>query len=1171
MRNSLKLLIFFVCIAVVILTPILGMAQGSDKALVRATVMDETGGSIPGAKVTMTNEATGVSTSLQVDQAGLAIFSTLPPAVYSVTVEVSGFKTAVQQHVELRVGQQMDLKFTLEVGTVTEKIVVEGTAPLMNTVSASLGTEIANQYINDMPLQNRSMNSLAYLAPGVTETTGTNKNDLGGAIFSSNGQRYGTAEFRLDGGLLTTPEGGEGGTTNVSYMPSVESIQEFKLQNNSFSAEYGSNGGTVVSVVSKSGTNALHGSTWYFGRRPALDANFFAANAAGDPKQAYAHDQFGVAIGGPIVKQKAFFFGNFERTRDNIPFSSTGTVPTALQRQGDFSQTYNGDGTMKVIYNPFNVVGGVRQPFPGNIIPAGSWDSIAANVMKLFPSPNLPGDPDTGANNYSFSSVLTSPSTQGDVKIDYVFNEKSRLNGRFNIKRNPRTTPSEFLNDDVTHLDAEGGTIEHNWMITPTTVWTNRIGATRFVYLQGPQNKVDPLSVGFPESLVHNAWYGSGRNAFPYLSFEEYDGLGSSGETVETDTQWLINSSISKTFGKHFLKAGGERRIFLNNFFQPANTSGEFDFSAAMTAANPLDPATDTEGSSLASFIVGFPGNSSGVGLLPAVANKSMETSFFIQDDWKLTPRLTLNLGLRYEWSTPYTERFNRNEFSCPECDSGVSVPALGEFPGKELFGTTILATADLRHSHADKNNFAPRFGFAYGLNDKTVIRGGGGIYYGMNYATNWQYGGVSWQSNVYMPMTHDSGLTRYASMENPYPNGFPMPQGDKYGDKALWGFDNFNHSSLWNRNAEIYQWNLGLQRQIGSSMLLEVNYSASRSVHLPWKRSPQSINNVPTSARTEYGTAGLNTMVENPFQYLFVQVPGMPAPLFNEPDSIYNLSTIPRMYIVRPYPQFGAYYTFPPFMATARYNALQVRFEKRYSHGLSFLGNYTYSKMWSTSDEGANRFYGRLSDGEPQDKNNLTSLAEGSVSANDTPHRLVLAGIIELPFGRGKKFGANMNRLADALVGGWRLNSFLTLQSGQPVSVRMRTNRLSGGQQRPNLDSTIAPCTGANMHDIIDGNANFFNEAAFSSPGDQIPGTAPRYIDGCRIQRIVNLDQGISKEFKIRDRMKVEVRGEFFNFFNHPRFGFPDVGYGGGSFGTIGSDQANEPRHGQFGVRFEF
>src|SRR5690348_5040361 len=342
-------------LAVCALNPVAGWAQGTDTALLRGTVKDPTGAVIPDAAVTATAIATQVQTRAQTDSKGLYIFNYLKPGVYSLKVEKTGFKTWIFPSMELRIGTQSDQDVTLQVGSTQQTVEVTGAAPLLNTVNAALGTTVNNQYIQSLPLMDRNIANLSYLSGGVTQVSGASADMLGGTVFASNGQRYGTAEFRLDGVLATRPEGGEGGNTVADYIPDVDALQEFRLQNNNMSAEYGNNGGTVVNIVTKSGTNKFHGSGYWFFRRPTLDANDFFTNQGGGTKGQYTHDQYGGSVGGPIVKDKTFFFFDYERFRNNSPIVVNKTVPTLLERQGDYSQTFNYDCSLKQYCNQFDV------------------------------------------------------------------------------------------------------------------------------------------------------------------------------------------------------------------------------------------------------------------------------------------------------------------------------------------------------------------------------------------------------------------------------------------------------------------------------------------------------------------------------------------------------------------------------------------------------------------------------------------------------------------------------------------------------------------------------------------------------------------------------------------------------------------------------------------------
>jgi hypothetical protein len=1039
----------------------------------------------------------------------------------------------------------------------------------LNTVSGALGTEVTGQYMTNMPLEGRDYSPLVFLAPGTTEVAGAGGISLGGTGFASNGQRYATAEFRLDGGLQTNPEGGEGGTTNLQYKPVVEAIQEFQLQNNSFSAEYGSNGGTVVSLLMKSGTNRFHGSGYWFFRRPELDANDFFSNASGQPIGPYDIDQWGGTIGGPIKKNKTFFFFDYERDRNTYPSTKIASVPTDLQKSGDFSKTFNPDGSLETIFNPFNQSCTpdqvcTRTPFPGNVVPLSAMDKIGKNLINLYPGPNTTGDPITGLNNYTAKLVNPSPSYQYDIKIDHSFSDANRISARYSRGDSTSTNPNPFLATLVNYYHIHEGALSDTWTMNPKTVWTSRVNFHRFVNTFGVPPTVDPLSVGFSKDLIVNPWYE--KAAFPDISVVGYQGLVSDAcctTSLETDTQWSFNSIVDKIAGSHHLRFGGERRIFLNSYFQPSDTAGGFEFSPNQTMQSNVAPDA-LQGNGLASMLLGYFDGNSGMAERPSVANKSAETSFFIQDDWRVNSRLTLNLGLRYEFSTPYTERYNREAFTCFICDSGINVPGVGD-----LHGTTILATNNQRHADPAYHNIGPRLGFAYRLDNKTVVRGGAGVYYGMNFATNWQYGGSAWNYYLsYIPSLNNY-VSQYATLANPFPAGFVGPQQGKYGPLTLFGEGNDNHSSNTFTNGEIYQWNIGIQRELPGQWLLDVNYSANHSTHLPWNYSTENRNYISAANRLAYGTTGLYNNVPNPFQYLFTQLPGQPAPVINDSNSTYNFSTIPQIDLLRPYPQFtGSFTGFPEFVANSNYESLQVRFEKRLAYGLSVEGNYTFSKFMDYSDAGGNAWIGNLGFiGAPQDLTNLR--AEKSVSANDVPHRLAFAAIYELPVGRGRPLGRNMNRILNGAIGGWQVNSFVTFQSGNPLVFSDSNQTLADSpNQRPNI--TGKACSGAGLYSVVDGTANYFNVANFSHPADQTPGNMGRYISDCRGPGIHNIDLGISKRVEFKESMYLEIRGEFFNAFNTPRFGMPNTTFGSDSFGVINS-QYNSPRHGQLGLRFVF
>lgn len=1153
--------------------------QTSYTAQVRGVITDQHGAVVQNATVTIVNDATSIARSAATDVNGMYILTGLRPASYTIRVQAASFQTAESKNVVLAVDQQATLNFTLKPAGVETAVEVRETPPLLDTENATIGSDITNEYVRSLPLYNRSYFPLVFLAGGVTETTGSGVQDNypAGTNFVSNGQRNATAEVRLDGSPISAPEQGEGGNSNVYYQPSVEIVQEFKVQNNSFSAEFGNNGGTIVNIVLKQGANNFHGSGWWYGQRSAFDArDFFNAGEKPD----HLRDQYGFSLSGPLRKNKTFFFFDFEKVRQSDPLNLEGVVPTEAERRGDFSQT----GTP--IFNPYTCTAlgdscvRPRFSFGGvdDVIPPAQINAIGKALLNLYPLPNVN---DTFPNPNFRKIVLNDFSYwQLDLKLDHQINEQHKLAGRYSRHYDESTTPtvlgSSNFNDGVFYKTVvHNGGLEYNWTPTPNFLWTSRFGVDRVV-APGKTNNYPTLSdVGLPPMLAAN-----GLTRVPALITSSpwtplYDQC--CVDTNFAHTLYTFSSMLQWVKGSHSLKFGGEQRLFYNNFWQPNYPTGLFDFSRDVTASQPNAGLGDQgEGNSFASILTGF-AYSGELNILPAVADKSKETAFFVQDDWKVTPRLTLNLGLRYEWSTPYTERRNLVQFSNFSGDSGITLPGLGL-----IRGTTVFATSAKRTVPVDRNNFAPRLGFAYQLRPDTVVRGGAGIFYGMNVATNFQYAGSAFRRSAIIHFTKDNFLSPFASLGDPFPTGLSGPQGSKYGALALWGFANGNDLGTQTaRNAEIYQWNLGVQHRLPWEIVLGVDYSANRSTHLPWAgtASTRNRNFLSSAARNtlvqqlnpthDPGNNAvsdyLNGLASNPFQPLFV--PGSQQ-VFNEPDSLYNDAEIPLLNLLRPYPQFdGSFEGLPLLAANSWYHSMQVRFQKRASHYISFEGNYTLSKATDDSSSGANAWIGNLTYDNPQVLDNLK--AEHGISANDTRHRFTTAIIVDLPFGRGRWLGGDMNRVLDGIVGGWSLYNIITLQSGQPMPILMGSPRLADGTQRPNV-SCSQLTTGLNYTAAAISQLPYLNGQCFADPGDNIAGDAPRFFSNLRGDGIRNLDLSISKEFTIREGKTLQVRAEMFNATNTPRFAFPALGWGGEDFGLVTSTTGNFRRM-QFGARFQF
>ena len=1241
--SSVRFLLFVALLVALAFSPALH-AQSTYTAQLTGVVTDSSGGVVPSAKVIIIDEATNVPASTTTNDKGSYVFTGLRPAKYTLRVEAVGFNPAERRGITLAVSQETTIDLPLSPRGVSETVTVTEQVPLLDTGSASLGTDVTNEYIRNIPLNNRSMFGLVFAAGGVTESAGSGAQDTypSGTNFVSNGQRNSTAEIRVDGALTTAPEQGEGATTNVYWQPSVEIVQEFKVENNSFSAEYGNNGGTIVNIVSKEGGNKFHGSGWWFGQRSALDANSFFNNARGIPKSDHVRDQYGFAVGGPIKKVKTFFFVDFEKLRVNDPSSTDASVPTALERTGDFRNTNIicsngvnnsctvGQSAQQKIFNPFSVdLAGNRAAFvTPNVIPPNLIDPIGQAILNLYPLPTV-ANAAAGVQNYHIVVLQQFTGYQYDIKLDHHFSDKNHLSGRYSNLHNVFSSPitnADLFNGQSSPTDVHNAVLEENFSPTPTTVWTSRFAIDR---------AASPVTENYPKlSTVFNApgdailSQVNGLSRMPVINTENNASTllpQCCTDTTFAHTLFSYNSSLSWVRGRHIWKFGGEQRIFFNNFFQPNPPTGNFNFLQTDTESV-VGASNSDEGNSFADILLGYGDPSSSLATFKAVANKSKETGFYFQDDWKIRTNLTVNLGLRYEWSTPYTERNNLIEFSNFKGDSGIAVPILVTDPNNpssvllnrtgNLPGTTIFPTSGHRTPPEDRNNVAPRLGFAYSLNSKTVIRGGAGIYYGLNVATNFQFTGPAFGNfgGQSIRFTKDNFQTRFATLANPLPDGYAPPQGTKYGADALWGYNAGNSLDTSTvRNAEIYQWNMGVQHLFPGEITISVDYSASRSTHLPYSSNSgaaehnflstpirnQIVANYNACLAANPGNPGncttpsnvLGNTVANPFQCFFTtqNLPPGPlpsycpsAPIFNEPGSRYNDPQIPLGNLLNPFPQFdGSFSGLALQAASASYNSMQVRFQKRPSHYVSFEGNYTFSKAMDNSSAGANSFItDSLGSGNVQVLDNRK--VEWSFSANDATHRMVLATIVDVPVGRGRWIGGGMNRFLDGVVGGWAISTILTFQTGTPITLGLDSPRLASGSQRPDV-VCAAVSSGISYHqaaanglsiengaNLDPASASIFNPSCFADPGDQVAGNAPRYFSNLRSDVIHNVDLSFIKEFSIREHMKLQLRGEFFNFTNTPRFSFPGTSFGSTRFGRVGG-LLNSPRHTQFGLRFEF
>ncbi|HMJ62092.1 MAG TPA: carboxypeptidase regulatory-like domain-containing protein, partial [Bryobacteraceae bacterium] len=646
-------------------------------ASVRGEVTDSSHAAVPSATVVLTETTQNVEYKTVTDSAGRYGMPSVPRGRYTLAVEAAGFKKAVQAAFNLEVQQQATFDFEMEVGQVNTAVEVTGSAPLINTTSATLGQVVDNKFIDTMPLSGRNPLTLARLAPGIV-------GDTGGVNFSANGTRNSTSDVMLDGSIITGIEQ-NGGITDVKYVPSVDVVQEFNVQTNYFSAEFGNTGGAVINIVSKSGTNDPHGVGYEFHSASALNANTWESNRSGNNLPDSHKDIFGYAFGGPVIlpklyngRNKTFFFTNYEGQRAaeaaKSP-TSQNTVPTAQQLAGDFSNVRLQDGTPVTIYNPFSTFVNddgetMRNPFSGNRIPASMIDPIALKLTSYFAKPTSDGNPFTHVNNWFAQGTNRTGSNQLAFKIDENISDKQRFSARYTVNWDDSQPFNALGNDANGSLPdtsrTQNGVVDYPRTQNPTTVINLRGGLTRAHERHVPASSFEQTSLGFPSILDYN-----GVNMFPRITTTGYQSLGVGGYALiwRDEDVYVGSGSVTKILGAHTLKIGAEVRRLHENYFQPNLPQGGFSFNRAQTGQNPL-VASSRQGDAVASLLLGWGtmdgDNHGGYSIDLPAATTSGYFGGYLQDDWRITKRLTLNLGLRYDFDIPRTERFDREDWWDP-------------------------------------------------------------------------------------------------------------------------------------------------------------------------------------------------------------------------------------------------------------------------------------------------------------------------------------------------------------------------------------------------------------------------------------------------------------------------------------------------------------------------
>ena len=1113
-------------------------AQSITSALV-GTIHDDSGAVVPNAVITARNLATNSRASAKTDGTGKYILLQLAPGTYDVEIEASGFKKYIQSGVVLELQQQALLNATLSVGQVTDSVTVQADASQLETTTSSVGDVVNNRAILNLPLNTRNVFSLIYLTPGVAGGIGNDYNSLS---YSVNGARGSSMETMVDGATGGFPT--VNGYFGIGVFPSVDAISEFKMMDSNYSAEFGRSLGNVVNLIYKSGTNQWHGSAYEFLRNSALDANTFFSNARGVPLSSFKRSQFGGVLNGPIRKDKTFFLFSLEDLRQHAYQSTTLTVPTLLQRSGDFSQTFAANGQQIRIFDPFstrpNPAGGyIRDAFPNNMIPVNKINPVAANLLKYFPLPNTAGTPGTNAQNYYNTGSHLNNINSWDIRIDHNITTRQRIFGRYSDRFSDDVPASLFPKEIGI---AEGVIEQKNYMrnavadytytLSPSTVLSARVGFSRALYLyQNGGLGFQASSLGLPKAL-DTAGY---LPIFPLVTTGGYSTLGNQDNRRNAFMTYTALASITKVSGPHTIKAGWEGRIIRVNNHEYRDTSGNYSFGAGFTQGPNPSAASSTAGNGFASLLLGT-GSGDLIQNFKDVAAQSFYHAFYVQDDWRATRRLTLNLGLRYDLDTPRRDRYDRMNYFDPSIPSPLAGPAgMPNLRGGLVF-VGVNGAGPYQYNW-DKNNFAPRIGFAYQINDKTVVRGGWGNVFGSSpQAAQGTVGPYGFRlQNTWVGSL--DGITPYDTLSNPFPQGFRTPPGSA--DGLLTGAGGPIQGDLRDTvTPYTMQWNLNLQRALPGDVSLQVGYVGNRGLQL--QRNTESgldLNQV----NPIYLSLGshLNDLVANPF-YGLVN------------SGVLAAAQVSRAQLLRPYPQFTSVIPLFSNGSSSTYHGLQVRFNKRFGHGLQFEGSYVWSKVL---DNGSNH----------QDSYNI--LADRAVTSYDITHRFVIGYIYELPFGRGRHFGAHAPTAVNWVLGGWQFNGITTLQSGVPLSIS--ANNVSGlgnPTERANNNGQPAALSG-DIHARLN---RYFDTSVFSQPAPFTLGNVAPYLSDLRTEYTNNTDLSLFKEFFATEKVRVQFRAEFLNAFNRVQFGGPNTSVTSTSFGVI-SSQANSPRQLQFGLKIIF
>ena len=1148
-------------ICFVLLALVAPLFSQDPRGVITGQITDSSNAVIPGVTVRATNLETNVAATAVSNAQGAYEIPYLNPGTYKVEAEIAGFKTRTQSGVELRMGDRIRLDITMSPGDLKEVVEVRAQAPVLESTTASISQVMTSRQVSELPLRSGSVAYLFTMAPGTIMTAlpydGPWNVDQSSNI-SVGGGRATTVDFNIDG----VSNNGKGGTT--AFVPPADIVQEVRVDANSFDAAVGHGGGGSVNVTLKAGTNALHGSVGAsVSSGPMMTRNWFTNNfifdpttgpitpgkiKANTPSSRWLRES--ATIGGPVYipkiydgRNKTFWMFGYQSHNRRRPNATLNGVPTAAQRSGDFSALL-ALGPQYQIYDPLTTAAAPngrlsRQPMAGNRIPAARIDSAAKAILKYYPEPNTTGTPD-GQNNYARTRQDKQDLYQPMARVDHNFSQSHRMFARYShsdfFGHFDELVPGSAVRGRKRRRPHRGVAADNVFVLNNSMVLDVRYGFTWFKEYQSFDNiGWDLKEFGFPSSLISQL--APAAVSFPQFMVNGMLQLGNDGGFNQPTYTHTLLTVLNWTRGAHSMRFGFDGRSLYDNAYTYGNVSPRLNFAETYTRG-PLDNSTAApNGQGLASFLLGIP--TGGFSDLNASkAERSNFFAFFAQDDWRLSRTLTLNLGLRWELETPVTERFNRSsrdfdfatanpvQAAAQAAYAGAPIPEIPAAAFRTLGGLTFLGVNGQPRTQREISlrAFMPRFGFAWQFRPKMVLRGGYGIFFSLVGAdfSDVTQPGYSQRSNIIT--SNDNGITYVASISNPLPNGLAQPRGASAGMLTYLG-QSPGFSSVEGRRPYTQRWSASLQFEPIANTVIEIGYMGNKSVRL---RSSTEFNPVPaqylstSTVREQAANDRLSANVTNPFY----GIPGFEA------TSFYSSKTIARSQLLRPYPQFTGLSTGLP-AGSAWYNALTARFERRFTRGLLLQTNYTWSKTLEAID------YLNPTDSRP----------EHVVSNLDRPHRISIVGMYELPFGKGRRFASNARGVLEHIIGGWQMQGDWQLQSGPPLAWG---NVIYSG----NFTDIALPADKRSVR-------QWFNTSGFERTASKQLVSNIRYfpskISAVRGDGINIADLSLFKTFTLREKLKLQLRGEAEGVMNHPNFDLPNMTPNNSLFGVISTTATNQ------------